>query len=206
MENSKFICFCNSVSKNAVQTAIQEGCRDFSSIYDKTGAGTGPCGGSCRVEIRQLLEASLFKPKLSPLTTPTQIPEPLVEAVSLFNRRYYWETHEVLETAWMDEQGPLKLFYQGVIQAAAAFYHVLNGNPKGMIKLGEESLRKLQAYRPQSYGLELETLCEALEHHCQDARKILGGEIPAFDYNHLPQLRLGSDMDIPSGIGKTKRE
>lgn len=168
------------------------------------GAGTGPCGGSCRGHILKLLRAAPPDNPPSESTTPlsTEAPEALVEAISLFNRRYYWETHEVLEHVWMDETGPARKFYQGLIQASAALYHVLNANPKGVIRLAEEAQNKLQPYLPSYMEVPLEKLCVTLERYATEAREILGKHRVGFDYDGLPYLTIGEDMDVPASLRK----
>ncbi len=43
-----FICLCNSITEEIIKKAIVDGVKDADELYDKTGAGVGPCGGSCR--------------------------------------------------------------------------------------------------------------------------------------------------------------
>ncbi|WP_420147342.1 molybdopterin-dependent oxidoreductase [Spirosoma sp.] len=50
----KLVCSCNSVGQGNLERAIQAGCADFQQLCQKTGAGTG-CG-SCRPEVRSILE------------------------------------------------------------------------------------------------------------------------------------------------------
>ncbi len=57
------ICFCNNVPVEEVKKAITEGAKTLNEIYDKTSAGIGPCGGSCRRKIAPLLERYLSKGK-----------------------------------------------------------------------------------------------------------------------------------------------
>lgn len=166
-------------------------------VFDLTGAGTGPCGGSCRPHILKMLAAVDPKKKAPPTA---ELPPEVIEAISLFNRRYYWETHEVLEKIWMDEVGDTKRFYQGFIQAAAALYHVLNSNPKGMIRLGEEALNKLRPYLPIYMGIPLEDLCQKLEAYVDDAKQILGSTRTGFNYDALPYILLGKEMEVPTAF------
>lgn len=191
-EDKDFACYCNKVDWLAVDHAIEAGARNLGEIYDRCGAGTGPCGGACRASLQlRLNKATPALPK------PSGPPAPpgLVKAVSLFNRRYYWETHEILEDLWMDEYGPDRLFLQGIIQAAAALYHVLNANPKGVIKLAEDSRAKLIPYLPSRYEIPLAGLLEALELYAQQSREILGGTLTGFDYDRLPVLTIGVEMN-----------
>ncbi len=50
----KLVCSCNTVGQGNLERAIQTGCTDFQQLCHKTGAGTG-CG-SCRPEVRSILE------------------------------------------------------------------------------------------------------------------------------------------------------
>jgi ferredoxin-nitrate reductase len=58
----KLVCSCNNVGAGNIETAIQKGCTTLNSICDKTGAGTG-CG-SCKPEVKRIMEASLEIPLL----------------------------------------------------------------------------------------------------------------------------------------------
>lgn len=50
----KLVCSCNSVGQGNLEKAIAAGCTDFQKLCQQTGAGTG-CG-SCRPEVRSILE------------------------------------------------------------------------------------------------------------------------------------------------------
>ncbi|GAB3881595.1 hypothetical protein GCM10028825_03020 [Spirosoma agri] len=50
----KLVCSCNTIGQGNLERAIQAGCTDFQQLCQKTGAGTG-CG-SCRPEVRSILE------------------------------------------------------------------------------------------------------------------------------------------------------
>lgn len=202
----RIVCYCNAVPASSVVVAIEAGARTLTDIYDKTGAGTGPCGGSCRGRLRDLLNhhatsapSATGRPQPHVEEMSDDIDEALVEAVSLFNRRYYWETHEVLERVWMDAQGPTKLFLQGIIQAAAALYHVLNANPKGVIKLAEDSATKLKTFAPRYRHLVIGDLGDRLLAYAEQAREILGRNRAGFEYDALPVLLLENGMDRPLG-------
>lgn len=196
-KSDPYICFCNKVSLSKVQASIAKGALNLAQIYDACGAGTGPCGGSCRQEIlRQIQVHRTSETPASTAPTPLPpLPAELIEGVSLFNRRYFWEAHEILEDLWMEERGQRKIFYQAIIQAAASLYHVLNANPKGVIKLAEESLRKLAPFRPQYSQIHVEELCQSLQHYLVEAKEILGAEKEGFNYDRLPQLQIGDMMD-----------
>ncbi|MEA5459609.1 molybdopterin-dependent oxidoreductase [Arcicella sp. LKC2W] len=53
----KLVCSCNNVGEGNLKSCIAGGCKDFTALCATTGAGTG-CG-SCRPEVRAILEKSL---------------------------------------------------------------------------------------------------------------------------------------------------
>ena len=53
----KLVCSCNNVGQGNLEAAIASGCTEFSKLCQTTGAGTG-CG-SCRPEVRGILEKKL---------------------------------------------------------------------------------------------------------------------------------------------------
>lgn len=55
----QIICFCNNVPLDVIKQAIRDGAQTMNEIYDKTTAGIGPCGGSCRRKIAPILEGFL---------------------------------------------------------------------------------------------------------------------------------------------------
>ncbi|MDP9267227.1 MAG: DUF309 domain-containing protein [Acidobacteriota bacterium] len=68
--------------------------------------------------------------------------------IALFNRREFFDAHEVLEDLWRVAEGPDKRFLQGLIQIAVGFHHLSTGNTIGARSLlgrGGEKLRGLPA-------------------------------------------------------------
>jgi hypothetical protein len=67
--------------------------------------------------------------------SPEQFPERYKKGVWLFNNRYFFECHEILEEQWMETIGTEKTFYQMIIHAAVTFVHWENKNRKGVLSL-----------------------------------------------------------------------
>ena len=93
-----------------------------------------------------------------------------------------------META--ETHGPEKLFYQGIIQASAAFYHVLGANARGVLKLAQDSLDKLLKFAPAYHSIPLKNLIETLEDFKNQAREIMGQTRSGFNYDLLPVLQI----------------
>jgi NAD(P)H-nitrite reductase large subunit len=54
-KREEIICLCNSVTKAQIEDAISMGCESVDAIGDKTSAGMGQCGGSCRPDLERML-------------------------------------------------------------------------------------------------------------------------------------------------------
>src|SRR3954453_13472269 len=63
-----------------------------------------------------------------------------------FNRRLYFEAHDVLEELWLaDRSGPNYSFYKGLIQLAGAFVHLQKNRLRpsaALFKLADANLQK----------------------------------------------------------------
>ncbi|MEO5668991.1 MAG: DUF309 domain-containing protein [Bdellovibrionota bacterium] len=190
----RYLCFCNKVPEEQVRVGIEQGqLKTLKDVYDHTSAGVGPCGGSCQGRIRQLLEGGATA---TPNSGLAPLPRDFVYAISLFNRRYYWETHEVLEDLWMDEVGRRRSFYQGIIQAAAALYHVLGANPKGVLKLIGDALPKIGAPFDNPWKIDTGPLISSLNSYRTQAEGILGLTQSGFDYRLLPKIELNPNLNV----------
>jgi predicted metal-dependent hydrolase len=86
-----------------------------------------------------------------------------LQGIEHFNVCDFFEAHEVWEELWTDYQGPLRKFYQGLIQVAVALHHFGNGNIRGAKKLYNSSRAYLDPYRPICEGLDLDKLFAEME-------------------------------------------
>ncbi len=50
------VCWCNFVKKSTLEEAIKNGATSLNRIFDRTSAGVGSCGGSCRPYIQRMLD------------------------------------------------------------------------------------------------------------------------------------------------------
>ena len=114
-----------------------------------------------------------------------------LEGIEHFNHCDFFESHESWEDLWTDYRGPSRKFYQGLIQAAAAFYHVLNNNPKGVIRLAEEAQNKLRGFAPvYKHTIDISELLAALKGFAAQSREILGSTLTGFDFDRLPKIKV----------------
>lgn len=113
----------------------------------------------------------------------------LKKGALLFNHQLFFEVHEVLEARWLQETGQEKLFLQGLIQIAVAFYHLENANLRGAQMLLQDGMAKLSPYRPAFLGVELQEFLTRLE-ACREEILCLGEKINSRSYQHqIPSMR-----------------
>lgn len=109
--------------------------------------------------------------------------------MDLYNAGDFFEAHEVWEDVWLEEEGDVKAFLQGVIKIAAAFHHLSRGTYRGMWDLLIAGKNTLDPYRPAYRGVELERFLRRIERWIPRARRLLEGkplegeyEIPPLEY------------------------
>src|SRR5512145_612972 len=113
------------------------------------------------------------------------LPRGLRQGVEEFNRAYYFEAHETWEDLWRATSGPLRLFYQGLIQLAVALYHLTNGNRRGALNLLGKGLDKLAAYQPTCQNIDVDALCREARVWLHRVRQAGQGEL-SVDSTELP--------------------
>jgi len=74
------------------------------------------------------------------------VSDPLQDGIIFFNAGQYFEAHEAWEDLWRQTRGPLRLFYQGLVQAAVGLHHLSRGNRNGAAAQLQKSLSKLEQY------------------------------------------------------------
>jgi uncharacterized protein len=88
------------------------------------------------------------------------LPELVIHGLELYNEGEYFEAHEVLETAWRAERGPVRELYRGILQAGVAYYHLLNGNYTGALKMISRCRPWLEPFGDSCRGINLARLRE----------------------------------------------
>lgn len=58
-QKREIVCLCNNVSRDVIEDAIRGGADTLNKIFDRTTAGVGPCGGSCRRKLQPMLDQYL---------------------------------------------------------------------------------------------------------------------------------------------------
>lgn len=112
-----------------------------------------------------------------------EYPREYLQGIELFNRGEFFEAHEAWESVWLRSQGPMRLFYQALIQSAAAMLHQRNGNRVGADNLYRLSLEKFADLPDAMLGLDLKDFRGQI---AQLARDTARRDIPPITLGPLP--------------------
>ena len=107
-----------------------------------------------------------------------------LKGIDEFNQGFFYEAHETLEQLWLEDHGPEREFYQGIIQVAAAYFKWEQEVPRGTIKLLRSGIRKLEPYRPVCLGVDVTEFLSGIEADLADAEAWSGRDGP------VPELRI----------------
>ncbi len=107
-----------------------------------------------------------------------------LKGIDEFNQGFFYEAHETLEQLWLEDHGPEREFYQGIIQVAAAYFKWEQEVPRGTIKLLRSGIRKLEPYRPVCLGVDVTEFLSGIEADLADVEAWSGRDGP------VPELRI----------------
>jgi uncharacterized protein len=119
---------------------------------------------------------------------PEELPELALKGIEEFNRGEFYECHEYLEEAWMQEPGRVRFLYQGILQVGVGFYHQQNGNWRGATGLLRNGTQRLKEFEPETLGVDVAKLVRECE-RCLQVLEELGRErVQEFDRSLIPKV------------------
>ena len=80
-----------------------------------------------------------------------------------FNSGSYYQAHETWEDLWRVTDAPVRVFYQGLIQAAVGLYHLQRGNETGARGQIAKSIGHLTGFRDNPHSVDTLSLIEQLQ-------------------------------------------
>ena len=119
---------------------------------------------------------------------PAEVPELVLKGMEEFNKGEFYECHEYLEEAWMQEPGRVRFLYQGILQVGVGFYHLKNGNWRGATGLLRNGIVRLREFEPETLGIDVARLVRGCE-LCLEELEELGRErVREFDTSKIPRV------------------
>jgi uncharacterized protein len=114
----------------------------------------------------------------------------LRQAALLFDGRFYFEVHELLEPYWLRAAGRERETLQGLIQVAVGFHHLGNGNGAGARALLHDGAAKLLGRHIG--GVAVDRFARAIISTLDEVIR-LGVEAPGrFLWSSVPRFPVGS--------------
>jgi predicted metal-dependent hydrolase len=110
--------------------------------------------------------------------------------VGLFNAGKFWHAHEAWELIWQQHDEDERLFFQGLIQLAAA-YHLLvtKRNLRSMSNNLEKAREKLAVFPAEYLGVAVAPLLANIEEAQSEIDRIGGSDADAFDTGIIPKMQ-----------------
>lgn len=107
-----------------------------------------------------------------------------VEGIRLFNEGKYWHAHEALEEAWLEEAGPARALYKGILQAGVMYLQIERGNLRGAMKMYKRCQVWLRPWPDVCRGVNVGRLKTDVTAAMDEAKRLgphgLGDFDPAF--------------------------
>lgn len=112
-------------------------------------------------------------------------------AFEQFNRGEYWHQHETLELVWRAEtDSTIRNLYKGILQVGVGFYHLRQGNYKGVIKVLGRGINYLKPYEPDCYGVDVARLIREASPVWWRVHELGPERIGELQEMELPQIHL----------------
>ena len=117
------------------------------------------------------------------------LPDLALRGIEEFNRGEFYECHEYLEEAWMQEPRRVRFLYQGILQIGVGFYHLQNGNWRGATGLLRNGTQRLREFEPETLRIDVAGLVRESE-RCLRELEALGRErVREFDMSEIPRIK-----------------
>lgn len=111
-------------------------------------------------------------------------------AVRLFNTGKFWNAHEAWELLWQSHAEDERLFFQGLIQLAAAYHQLVEKeNYRGMMNNFDKAYGKLEVFSPEYLGVHVKPLLSFIQEAKREAEKLGADGLQNFNYNLIPKLQ-----------------
>ena len=118
------------------------------------------------------------------------IPDLVLKGIEEFNRGEFFECHEFLEEAWMQEPRRVRFLYQGILQVGVGFYHLKNGNWRGATGLLRNGTIRLKEFEPDTLGIDVAKLVRESEQCLAKLEELGRTRVREFDTTRIPRVEL----------------
>jgi hypothetical protein len=135
---------------------------------------------------RRPADTSWRSPEVPVASTPlTAAQRTLIdEGVRHFDGGAYWQAHESWEHAWRSDSGHDRHFLKGLIQYAAALYHLQRGNRSPAARLLSQARTHLTAHASTRWPFDIAAVLRLLDASAAALRERTSGRAPSLRACH----------------------
>jgi uncharacterized protein len=101
-----------------------------------------------------------------------------LKGIEHFNKREFFDAHEIWEDLWHEEHGEANKFVQGLIQMATALHHFEASNLKGARILYQGGVELLTPYGERYWGLPVKKLLDQMAEVMKDVLPYRQDQLP----------------------------
>lgn len=112
----------------------------------------------------------------------------LRRGADLFNSGAYWESHEAWEQVWRRCDAPSRIFFQGLIQLAAAYHQLFRGVYHGVVKHLNNADAKLSQFPDRFLGADVEGVCRCIDDGRRRVKQVGKHGLDRFERDRLPNI------------------
>ena len=124
----------------------------------------------------------------------------------LYHLGRHWDSHEAWEEIWRESEGPVRHFFQGLIQVDAAIIHTQQGHWDGVANLLARSLGHLEQCPDDLLGMDVARLRDQLRAYRTEILALLEGRKEVFDGSLYPDLTVeGIDREMLLAVEEENR-
>ncbi len=144
----------------------------------------------------------MFRKKSVSEIDPVRISEPDMfaedwkdyeEGWRLFNEKQFWHAHEAWENVWKRRPEESRIFFQGIVQLAAAYHLLLVKNRYGgMMKNFDKAEEKLKLFPSKFLRVDVAELLNAINVAREEVQNIGSGNLEKFSVGLIPVVTLDS--------------
>ncbi|MGD9893369.1 MAG: DUF309 domain-containing protein [Dehalococcoidia bacterium] len=123
----------------------------------------------------------------------------LREGIAEFNRGEFFEQHETLEAAWIEEDDPVRYLYQGILQIGVGFHHLSRGNSYGARRLWARGIVLLEPFRSGCMDVDVDRLVRETQQCIEEIDRIGITGDRVFDQTLIPRVHWLTEPDLHGG-------
>lgn len=116
------------------------------------------------------------------------LPDLAREAIARFNAGDYYAQHDLLELLWKQTEGEIRELYRAILQVGIAYYHIIEGNRRGALKMLQRAFRWLAGLPAVCQGVDLADLKQNAEAVRRELLRV-GDDLGGFDRALLRPVR-----------------